>query len=59
MGEVINAYKILVAKPEGKISLGRRRRRCEVNVRMHLKDIIGVAQSVQGLVTGWTIESGV
>jgi len=27
MGEMKNAYKILVGKPEGKISLGRSRRR--------------------------------
>jgi hypothetical protein len=29
MGEMINAYKILVRKPEGKRQLGRHRHRCE------------------------------
>jgi hypothetical protein len=34
-----NAYKILVGKSEGKRPLGRRRRRCEDNIRMDSRDI--------------------
>jgi hypothetical protein len=34
-----NVYSILVAKPEGKRPLGRRRRRWEVNIRMDLREI--------------------
>jgi hypothetical protein len=37
MGE-INAYKILVGKPEGKRPLGRPRRRWEDNIRAHLRE---------------------
>jgi hypothetical protein len=37
MGEMINAYKILVGKPEVKVSLGRHWSICERNVKMHLK----------------------
>jgi hypothetical protein len=33
-GEMINAYRIVVGKPEGKISLGRPRRRWEDNIKM-------------------------
>jgi len=32
MGEMRNAYKILVRKPEGKGPLGRRRRTWEANI---------------------------
>jgi hypothetical protein len=39
MGEMTNAYNILVGKPEGKIALGRPRHRCEGNVRMDLREI--------------------
>jgi hypothetical protein len=39
MGEERNVYKILVGKPEGKISLGRRRRRWENGIRMDLTEI--------------------
>jgi hypothetical protein len=39
MGEMRNAHKVLVGKPEGKWSLGRPRRRCEDNIRMHLGGI--------------------
>jgi hypothetical protein len=35
MGE-INAYKNLIAKPEGKRPLGRPRRRCEDNIKLSL-----------------------
>jgi hypothetical protein len=34
MGEMRNAYNILVGKPERKRPLGRPRCRCEVNIRM-------------------------
>jgi hypothetical protein len=33
-GETRNAYRILVGKPEGKISLGRPRRRWVGNIKM-------------------------
>jgi hypothetical protein len=39
MEEKRNAYRILVGKPEGKRPLGRRRRRCEDNIRMGLREI--------------------
>jgi hypothetical protein len=39
MGEKINAYEVVVGKPEGKTPHGRRRRRWEDNVRMELKEI--------------------
>jgi len=39
MGKVINVYKIVVRKPEGKKPLGRPRRRWEENTRMDLKEI--------------------
>jgi hypothetical protein len=39
MGEMRNAYKILVAKPEGKRPLGRPRRRGEDNSRTNLREI--------------------
>jgi len=38
MGE-INAYKIFVGKPEGKILLKRPRRRWQDNIRMDLREI--------------------
>jgi hypothetical protein len=34
MGEVRNAYNILVGKPEGRRPLGRPRRRWEDNIKM-------------------------
>jgi hypothetical protein len=34
-----NAYRIFVAKPEGKIPLGRPRRRWEDNIRINLSEI--------------------
>jgi hypothetical protein len=37
MGEVRGAYNILVGKPEGRISLGRPRRRWEDNIKMDLR----------------------
>jgi hypothetical protein len=36
MGEVRNAYKIVVGKSEGLISLGRLRRYCEHIIKMDL-----------------------
>ena len=34
-----SSFKILTDKPTGKRQLGRPRRRCEVNIRMYLKEI--------------------
>jgi hypothetical protein len=39
MGETMNAYKILVGKPEGKRPLGRPIRKWVDNIRIDLKDI--------------------
>jgi hypothetical protein len=39
VGEKRNAYRILVGKPEGKIPLGRPRRRWEDNIKMYLREI--------------------
>jgi hypothetical protein len=39
MGEKMNAYKILVGKPEGKRPLGRPRRRWVDNIKIDLRDI--------------------
>jgi hypothetical protein len=40
MGEMRNAYKILIGKPEGKRPLGRQRSRWEDNIKMALKNSI-------------------
>jgi hypothetical protein len=40
MGEMRNAYKILVTKSEGKRLLGRHKHRWENNIRMDLKKIV-------------------
>jgi hypothetical protein len=40
MGEIRNAYNILVGKPEGKRTLGRCRRRLEDNIRVVLREIV-------------------
>jgi hypothetical protein len=37
MGEMRNAYSILVGKPDGKIPLGKSRGRWENNIRMNLR----------------------
>jgi hypothetical protein len=37
LGEIRNAYNILVEKPEGKRHLGRSTRRWEDNIRMGLR----------------------
>jgi hypothetical protein len=39
MGEKMNAYRILVGKPEGKRPLGRPRRRWVGNIKMDLREI--------------------
>jgi hypothetical protein len=39
MEEMINAYKILVRKPEGKRLLGRPRSRWKNNMKMDLREI--------------------
>jgi hypothetical protein len=38
MGEKRNAYRILVGKPEGKIPLGRTRRRWVDNIKIDLRE---------------------
>jgi hypothetical protein len=38
-GEVRNAYKIVVGKPEDKGPVDRSRRRWEDNIRIDLKDV--------------------
>jgi hypothetical protein len=40
LGQWSGAYSVLVGKPEGNKSLGRPRRRWEVNVRIDLPDIV-------------------
>jgi hypothetical protein len=39
VGNTINAYMMLLGKPEGKRSIGRPRRTWEDNIRMHLREI--------------------
>ncbi|KAJ4441433.1 hypothetical protein ANN_11288 [Periplaneta americana] len=39
MGESRNAYRVLVGRPEGKIPLGRSRRRWEDNIKMDLREM--------------------
>jgi hypothetical protein len=39
MGEIRNAYKVLVGNPEGKRSLGRPRRRWEDNIKTNIREI--------------------
>jgi hypothetical protein len=38
MGEMRNAYRMLVGKPEGKRPLGRPRPRQEDNIKMYLRE---------------------
>jgi len=39
MGERIGVYRVLVRKPEGKLPLGRPRRRWEDNIKMDLQEV--------------------
>jgi hypothetical protein len=39
LGEKRNAYRILVGNPEGKIPLGRPRRRWVDNIKQYLREI--------------------
>jgi hypothetical protein len=39
MGVKRNVYGLLVGKPEGKRQLGRLRRKCVDNIKMHLAEI--------------------
>jgi hypothetical protein len=39
MGEMLNAYNILVGRPEGKRPQGRRRHRWEYNTKIDLREI--------------------
>ncbi|KAJ4434100.1 hypothetical protein ANN_16420 [Periplaneta americana] len=39
MGESRNAYRVLVGRPEGKIPLGRPKRRWEDNIKMDLREV--------------------
>jgi hypothetical protein len=38
-GENRNAHRVLVGRPEGKISLGRYKRRWEDNIEMNVREI--------------------
>jgi hypothetical protein len=40
MGEIRNAYKILVRKPEGKRQLSSSRRRWKYNIKAYLEEIM-------------------
>jgi hypothetical protein len=54
MGEERKVYKVLLVKTEGKIPLGRPRRRWEDGIRMDLREIglAGVWIGFNGLRTG-------
>jgi hypothetical protein len=39
VGERVGAYRVLVVKPEGKIPLGRPRRRWEDNIKMDFQEV--------------------
>jgi len=39
MGDRRGAYRDVVRRPDGKITLGRPRRRCEDNIKTDLKDV--------------------
>jgi hypothetical protein len=39
MGQIRNAYRVLVGKPERKRTLGRPRSRLEDNIKMNLREI--------------------
>jgi hypothetical protein len=56
MGEMRNAYRIIVGKPEGKRSLGRPRRRWEDNNnKMYLKEIGCESLDRINLIDHWRI----
>ena len=38
-GDRSGAYRGLVGRPDGKVTLGRPRRRCEDNIKTDLKDV--------------------
>jgi hypothetical protein len=63
MGEERKVYKVSVGKPEGKIPLGRPRRRWEDGIRMHLRemDLGGVdwIQLAQDRDRWWAVVSAV
>jgi hypothetical protein len=40
MGEMINACRILVLKPEGKRPLGRPRHICEYNIKVDFRETV-------------------
>jgi len=40
MEDMRNAYRILVGKPDGKKPVGRRRRKCEDNIKMDLRELV-------------------
>ncbi|KAJ4445915.1 hypothetical protein ANN_12601 [Periplaneta americana] len=46
MGKSINAYRVLVGRPEGKRPLGRPRRRWEDNIKMDLREVGYDAENV-------------
>jgi hypothetical protein len=39
MEEGKDVYRVLVGRPEGKITLGKHRHRCEDNIKMELREI--------------------
>jgi hypothetical protein len=47
MSEERKLFKVLVAKPEGKKPLGRRRRRWEDGIRMDLGEMAGCVEWIQ------------
>jgi hypothetical protein len=49
MGEMRNAYRISVGKPEGNRLLWRSRRRWKGNIKMKLKAIVAYAKVCAGL----------
>jgi hypothetical protein len=40
MGEGRGVHKVLVGKPDGKIPLGRQRRKWEDNIKMDLQEVV-------------------
>jgi hypothetical protein len=60
MGEGRGVYRVLVGRPEGKRPLGRRRRRCEDNIKMNLRktgiDGAVTALSSVGIALGYVLD---